>query len=152
MEKLFEGRIQNSIKESGGFTLIELLVVIAIIGILAAMIIANLGTARNKARDASIKGSMDSLRASGELYASDNDETYTGFCLEPSVGKIANAIDGQGSTLRCQDSVENWAACAKLRGDSEKAWCIDSDGERREIISGDCPETFSATVCLAAAS
>ena len=144
-------------KRQKGFTLIELLVVIAIIGILAAMIIANLGTARNKARDASIKGSMDSLRSSGELYASDNNESYTSFCLptrigyDTSVGKIANAIIGQGSALRCQDSVENWAACAKLRGADTKAWCIDSDGERREILTTDCPETFSVTVCPAVA-
>ena len=36
----------------GGFTLIELLVVIAIIGILTAIISANFGTAKSKARDA----------------------------------------------------------------------------------------------------
>lgn len=139
-------------KRQKGFTLIELLVVIAIIGILASMIIANLGTARNKARDASIKGSMDSLRSSGELYASDNDETYTDFCLEPSVDKIANAIEGQGSALSCEDIDVSWAACAVLRSDGAKAWCVDSDGERREILTTDC-NTLSSTVpvCPAAA-
>ena len=55
-----------------GFTLIELLVVIAIIGVLASVIIASLGTARDKARDAAIIENMLSLRTTAALYYSEN--------------------------------------------------------------------------------
>ncbi|MBI4032333.1 type II secretion system protein [Candidatus Berkelbacteria bacterium] len=52
-----------------GFTLLELLVVIAIIGILAAVVIANLNSARAKANDARVRTDIDAIAKAIQVYS-----------------------------------------------------------------------------------
>jgi prepilin-type N-terminal cleavage/methylation domain-containing protein len=59
-------------KLRNGFTLIELLVVIAIIGLLSAIVLASLNTARIKARDAKRVSEMGQIQNAIELYYSTN--------------------------------------------------------------------------------
>lgn len=55
-----------------GFTLIELLVVVAIIGLLAAMSVIALNSARAKARDSKRVGDIKQIQTALELYYNDN--------------------------------------------------------------------------------
>ena len=57
-----------------GFTLIELLVVIAVIGILAAVVLASLNTARSKGRDTRRISDIKQVQTALELYRNDNSD------------------------------------------------------------------------------
>ena len=59
-----------------GFTLVELLVVIAIIGILSSIVIVNLSSSRERARDARRKEDLNSIRTALELYANSNNGQF----------------------------------------------------------------------------
>jgi prepilin-type N-terminal cleavage/methylation domain-containing protein len=67
-----------------GFTLIELLVVIAIIGILATVILASLGSARTKSRDALRKEQVREISKALTVYYQNHGDfttqSYGGSC------------------------------------------------------------------------
>ncbi|MDP2696005.1 MAG: prepilin-type N-terminal cleavage/methylation domain-containing protein [bacterium] len=64
--------IKKHFRLSRGFTLVELLVVIAIIGILATLLLLQLGVARSRARDAKRIADVNQIRTAAELYYDDN--------------------------------------------------------------------------------
>jgi prepilin-type N-terminal cleavage/methylation domain-containing protein len=59
-----------------GFTLVELLVVIAIIGILATLVLLQLGTARGRARDTKRIADVAQIRSAVEQYYEDHNGLY----------------------------------------------------------------------------
>lgn len=131
----------NSMKKQG-FTLIELLVVIAIIGILSSIVLVSLNDARDKGKDASIRGSLSSLRAEAELIF-DDDGDYDAVCGDAVGPPIvvqdqtfitalleADSLNGSLATSDCSSDAATgdgeWAIGVLLNGGG--AYCVDSSG------------------------
>jgi len=150
-------------KKEGGFTLIELLVVIAVIGILAAVVLASLNSARTKGRDAAVKSNLATVRVQAQLYydiygkyrnptASGVFSTATCTTGTTMFGdNTGSSIEGQGFAsvinsailtahvaggsggMLCNQDATNEKYVVFVRMNSGTIWCVDSAGAAKDI-------------------
>ena len=141
-----------------GFTLIELLVVITLIGIMSAIVMVALTSAKNSSEDTSLQATMNKLQTQAELYYSNfsnyggNASAYSSVCPTSAVASTTAGMMGvSGSGLLafttaiveqvgstntlCTVSTNGvkWAVAARLKGDTTKVVCVDGTG--RSVIS-----------------
>ena len=138
-------------KKNRGFTLIELLVVIAIIGILSAVVLASLNTARTKGDDAGVKSNLDTVKTQAALYNTNNN-SYGSFdngsgaaatCPAPGASSsslfgdatVQNAIaaalkdSGASGATSCMANAAAYAVSVSRADTTNSAyWCVDSTG------------------------
>jgi prepilin-type N-terminal cleavage/methylation domain-containing protein len=147
------------------FTLIELLVVIGIIGVLSAVVLASLNSARIKGADASVKSNLANMRSQADLWYSNNSETYgtwnagtkatcpvavvAGSIMnDPNIIKaIASALSAAGNGTSCQVSGGSYAIAVGM-DTANQAWCVDSQGTSKLKTGVATPDlAITASAC-----
>lgn len=107
------------------FTLIELLVVIAIISLLAAIILAVLGPAREKAHQTQCMSNLHQLGTAFELYADDYNETWPSpgglpgdynYWSQSGDGGLESYVKQSGvGSVWCCPNLKHWKGRFKAR-------------------------------------
>jgi prepilin-type N-terminal cleavage/methylation domain-containing protein len=132
-------------KKPNGFTLIELLVVIAIIGVLSAVVLASMNSARAKTRYTRILEDFRSIETAVRL-AYDADKTYPADVLwgvfPPELTQYLNRWPKPPCSGWTYD-YENWSdgriyvTARNAANDDVVYYCIEDESES-------CPNTASA--------
>ncbi len=152
------------INRSKGFTLIELLVVIAIIGILSAVVLASLNSARSKGSDAAIQSDLSTVQIQAEIYYGgtggnkyNTDGTsglVSGTCAATANTlfadtTISNAVNGAiaanggaaASISRCAvaNAGTSYAIAIQSKATPANWYCSDSSGVSNKVVTTATP-------------
>ncbi len=127
-----------------GFTLIELLVVISIIGILATLLIANIGGVRERARDAKRKSDLNQIQKALEMYK--NSQTTPEY---PETGDVETlAADLESDYMQ---EVPHDPKCSY--NSTDDVWECTGDWPDYSYVQDDDDSLkYTLTVCLENAS
>ncbi len=159
-------------EQNRGFTLLELLVVIIVIGLLSAIVLAFLNTARDRGGDAAVKVNLDGAKKQIELYYNATNFSYgTAFPKNVCPAFSGGATNPFAADAKINAAIAEAAAkggggiptsCASVGSPSATAYaiavalktagqsrCVDSTGQSKTYTTP--PGTPVAAIDLATA-
>jgi prepilin-type N-terminal cleavage/methylation domain-containing protein len=121
-----------------GFTIIELIVVIAIIAVLTAIVLVNVTSYINKAKDAKINSNLANM-ATGMASCYASTSTYVGCFantayIPAALGTDISTANG-GTAAFNTEAAGTFVICAKLASDGTKGTCVDSTGVTKNNVT-----------------
>ena len=137
--------LKNKLNKKGGYTLVEMLIVVAIIAILIAVSIPLIGTALERARDATDDANFRSAAALGHIeYLTEGDAAEgTYYYVIGADGKVTGALEKVGAGVTTVPAGAYTSRCTETAGthtetgtkkDSHIKITIDPDATDEEDI------------------
>jgi general secretion pathway protein G len=93
-----ESYTMHASRSRKGFTLVELLIVVIILGILAAVVIPQIGQASSEAKESALRASLNTVRQAISLYRVQHNEAYPGPAWANVVTQLTTQTDVNGAT------------------------------------------------------
>jgi prepilin-type processing-associated H-X9-DG protein/prepilin-type N-terminal cleavage/methylation domain-containing protein len=103
-------KIRPRVRPSGGFTLVELLVVIAIIGLLVALLLPAVNSAREAGRKAQCSNNLHQIGLATQSFIEKNNGSFAAIGPGAWMQVLAPFLEQQSSNLYCPDDTDNKSA------------------------------------------
>jgi len=105
-----------------GFTLIELLIVVAILGIIAAVVIPNLGAFMITGKLSAANSEVENVKTASLAYYAENENWPT------DSSQLTGFLAGNVTSLYGFDAKFGWVLTATGGWDSELSWSVGGNG------------------------
>ena len=112
--------MKKVLKDQSGFTLVEMIIVIIIMGILAAVIVPQIGTTSDDAKLSAVKQDLSSMRNAVEIYYSQHNSAYPGANDVDGVATADNVVAATAFVRQLTEYTDVYGDCVGVKDATHK--------------------------------